>query len=250
MSAIFTGKNLVHLDRVTSTNSVLSELLSNSKPLEEGSVILADEQTQGRGQQGSFWEASPHKNITLSLLYRPEFLTIEMQFYLSIAVSLGISDFLEEVMQQKSHIKWPNDVYFGNHKIAGILIENTLMNSHLKTSVIGIGINVNQVEFNSDAPNPCSMRSISGKEFSIPELLPMLFHQLEIHYLQLKAGKYEFLKESYFEKLYRYEADSYYSINGKIKKGEIVDIETSGRLILLVDGIRKSFDNKEIEFIL
>lgn len=250
MSALFTGKNLVHFDRVTSTNNVLSEMLSNSKPLEEGSVILADEQSQGRGQQGSFWEASPHKNITLSLLYRPEFLTIEMQFYLSIAISLGISNFLEEVLQQTSHIKWPNDIYFGNHKIAGILIENTLMNSHLKTSIIGIGLNVNQVDFMSDAPNPCSMKGISGLDYSISDLLPKLFHHLEIYYLLLKAGKYEFLKEEYLSKLFRYEVDSYYSINSQIKKGKIIDIETSGRLVLDVDNVRKSFDTKEIEFIL
>ena len=143
MSALFTGKNLVHFDRVSSTNNVLSDMLSNSKPLEEGSVIMADEQSNGKGQQGAFWEYEPHKNITLSLLYRPDFLTIEDQFYLSIAISLGISDFLEEALQQKSHIKWPNDIYFAHYKIAGILIENTLMGSHLKTSIIGIGLNVN-----------------------------------------------------------------------------------------------------------
>lgn len=250
MSALFTGKNLVHFDRVSSTNTVLSEMLSNSKPLDEGSVILADEQSQGRGQQGSFWEASPHKNITLSLLYKPDFLTIEKQFYLSIAVSLGISDFLEEALQQKSQIKWPNDVYFGNYKIAGILIENTLMNNHLRTSIIGIGLNVNQVDFQSDAPNPCSMKSISGKDYTIAELLPSLFQHIEIHYLQLKAGKYEFLKEAYLSKLYRFEEEYLYMIDGEKTKGKIIDIETSGRLVLLVNNVRKSFDTKEIEFIL
>ena len=250
MSALFTGKNIVHFDRVSSTNTVLSEMLSNTTPLADGSVILADEQSQGRGQQGSFWEASPHKNITLSLLYRPEFLTIEKQFYLSIAVSLGISDFLDEQLQQKSQIKWPNDIYFGNYKIAGILIENTLMNSHLRTSIIGIGLNVNQVEFKSDAPNPCSMKSISGIEYDIKALLPSLFHHIEIHYLQLKAGKFDFLKEAYLSKLYLYEQEHEYLIEGEIKKGKIIDIETSGRLVMLVNNIRKSFDTKEIEFIL
>jgi len=250
MSALFTGKNIVHFDRVSSTNTILSEMLSNSKPLEEGSVILADEQIQGRGQQGSFWESSPHKNITLSLLYKPEFLTIEKQFYLSIAVSLGISDFLNEVLRQDIHIKWPNDIYIGNYKIAGILIENSLMNSHLKTSIIGIGLNVNQVEFQSDAPNPCSMKGISGKDYNQSELLPLLFHHLEIHYLQLKAGKYEFLKESFMSKLYRFEEEHSYFIDQKIKKGKIIDIETSGRLVMLVDNQKKSFDSKEIEFIL
>ncbi len=250
MSAIFTGKNLLHFDRVSSTNTVLSEMLSNSKPLDDGSVILADEQSQGRGQQGSFWEASPHKNITLSILYKPEFLTIEKQFYLSIAISLGISDFLDELLQQKSQIKWPNDIYFGNYKIAGILIENTLMNNHLRTSIIGIGLNVNQIEFQSDAPNPCSMKGISGTEFNIDALLPILFHHIEIHYLLLKAGKFDFLKEAYLSKLYRFEEEHFYIIDAERVKGKIIDIETSGRLVLIVDNIRKSFDTKEIEFIL
>ena len=250
MSALFTGKNLVHFDRVSSTNNVLSDMLSNSKPLEEGSVIMADEQSNGKGQQGAFWESEPHKNITLSLLYRPDFLTIEDQFYLSIAISLGISDFLEEALQQKSHIKWPNDIYFAHYKIAGILIENTLMGSHLKTSIIGIGLNVNQVEFKSDAPNPCSMKSIAKKDFDIPSLLPSLFQHLEWNYMLLKAKRFDYLKEKYLSKLFRYQQDCDYRIGGTVQKAKIIGLESSGRLKLMINNEVKSFDTKEIEIIL
>ncbi len=249
MSALFTGKNLVHLDRVISTNTVISEMLSNSKPLEEGAVIMADEQSQGRGQQGAFWESSPKQNITLSLLYRPEFLQIEQQFYLSIAISLGICAFLEEQLNTELKVKWPNDIYVGNEKIAGILIENTLMNNHLKTSIIGIGINVNQTHFYSTAKNPCSMKGISKTHFDIPSLLPSLFEHIEIHYLMLKAKKFEYLKECYLNKLYRYQQMSQYTIAGKPQAGKIVGIEPSGRLQVLVDNDVKSFDTKEIEFL-
>lgn len=250
MSALFTGKNLVHFDRVISTNTVLSEMLSNSKPLAEGAVIMADEQSQGRGQQGTFWESSPKQNITLSLLYRPEFLHLEQQFYLSIAISLGICAFLEEQLQTELKVKWPNDIYVGNEKIAGILIENTLMNTHLKTSIIGMGINVNQTQFQSTAKNPCSMKGISKVHYEIHSLLPSLFEHLEIHYLMLKAKKFEYLKEQYLTKLYKYQEDSNYLISGKPQWAKIVGIEPSGRLQVLVDKQVKSFDTKEIEFLL
>lgn len=250
MSAIFTGKNLVRLERVTSTNSILSEMLSNSKPLVDGSAIMADEQTQGRGQQGAFWESSPSKNITLSLLYRPEFLAIDSQFYLSIAVSLGICDMLKDELNQEVQIKWPNDIYINNKKIAGILIENTLIGNKLKTSIIGIGLNVNQTEFISNAPNPCSMKNVSGKEYNLEQITDSLFESIENWYLQLKGAKFTELKNEYLKKLFRYKQEGYYKIDGHIVKAEIVDIDTSGRLVILVNNEIKTFDTKEIEFIL
>jgi BirA family biotin operon repressor/biotin-[acetyl-CoA-carboxylase] ligase len=249
MSAIFTGKNILHFDRVTSTNNVLSEMLSNSKPLADGSVIMADEQSQGRGQFGTFWESSPGKNITLSILYKPEFLAIDKQFYLSMAISIGICNFLMDVLNTDVHIKWPNDLYVGNTKIAGILIENSLINNHLKTSVIGIGINVNQDIFHSDAPNPCSMKIVTGKEYNINELLPRLFEQIEIQYLNLKASKLAYLKEQYIAKLYRFNKEAFYKINGKLMKCKISDIEESGKIVLLSDEGLLKCDTKEIEFI-
>lgn len=250
MSALFTGKNLIRLEQVSSTNSVLSEMLSNSKPLADGSVIMADEQLNGKGQQGSFWEASPGKNITLSLLYYPNFLTIDKQFYLSMAISLGVLDFLEELSIADISIKWPNDLYVKKNKIAGILIENSLMGNYLKSSIIGIGLNVNQEKFYSDAPNPISIKQITGLNYDLNQIIPKLFHFIEIHYLQLKAGKFEFLKESYLSSLFRFNTLGSYKSNNVVFQGKIIDIETSGRLVLDVDNHKKSFDTKEIEFLL
>lgn len=250
MSALFTGKNIIHFDRVSSTNNTLSEMLSNSKPLQEGSVILADEQSHGRGQHGTFWESAPAQNITLSILFYPEFLTIEKQFYLSMALSLGICDFLQAELQDDVQIKWPNDIYVGKQKIAGILIENSLINNRLKTSIIGIGLNVNQKVFNSDAPNPVSMSLLSNITYDIKELLPKLFHHLEIYYLQLKAGRYEYIKEKYLSKLFRYQETYLFNIDDNIVSAKIVDIELSGRLVLMINNERKSYDTKEIRFIL
>lgn len=250
MSAIFTGKNIIYLDRVSSTNNVLSEMLSNSKPLADGSVIMAEEQSHGRGQHGTFWEASPGKNITISILYKPEFLTIDRQFYLSMAISLGISSFLEEELKQNVEIKWPNDIYVANRKIAGVLIENALINNHLKTSIIGIGLNVNQEIFHSGAPNPCSMKQLTGVAYNVKELVQRLFHHIEINYLNLKAGKYDYIRENYLAKLYKYQVEANYLLGDKPVKAKIIDLETSGRLVLLVDNERISVDTKEIEFTL
>lgn len=248
MSAIFTGKNLLHFNRVTSTNNVLSEMLSNSKPLAEGSVILAGEQTEGRGQMGSRWEAEPGKNISLSLLYRPEFLAVDKQFYLSMAISLGICNFLEAELNKPILVKWPNDIYVEGKKIAGILIENSLMANHLKTSIIGIGLNVNQVIFSDLAANAVSMKQLSGIEYSIHALLDTLFDSIEYWYLRLKAGETEQLKEQYLRKLMNYQREASYKISGMERKCKISNIEEGGRLVLLCDNELMVCDTKEIEF--
>ncbi len=248
MSAIFTGKNLLHFDRVTSTNNVLLEMLSNSKPLAEGSVIMAVEQTAGRGQMGNHWESEPGKNICLSLLYKPEFLAIDKQFYLSMAVSLGICNFLEAELNTKIEVKWPNDIYIDGKKIAGILIENSLMANHLKTSIIGIGLNVNQVFFSDLANNAVSMKQISGIEYSINALVARLFDFLEYWYLMLKNNKTEQIKNEYVSKLMFYNTETNYKIGGKEMKCKISDIEEGGRLVLLCDDELIKCDTKEIEF--
>lgn len=248
MSAIFTGKNLLHFNRVTSTNNVLSEMLSNSKPLAEGSVIMAVEQTAGRGQMGSHWESEAGKNISLSLLYRPEFLAIDKQFYLSMAISLGICNFLEAELNSTVQVKWPNDIYVDGKKMAGILIENSLMANHLKTSIIGIGLNVNQTVFSKNASNAVSMKQITGIEYSINGLLEALFTSIENWYLMLKAGKTEHLKKEYLRKLMYYNAEAYYKIGGKEMKCKISNIEEGGRLVLLCDNELIKCDTKEIEF--
>jgi BirA family biotin operon repressor/biotin-[acetyl-CoA-carboxylase] ligase len=250
MPAHFTGKNFILLDRVSSTNSYVQELLSKSTPLEEGSVIMAVEQSAGRGQMGNFWEAETGKNLTFSILYKPDSLAIEDQFYLSMAISLGICDFLEKQLSHEFTIKWPNDIYYNHHKIAGILIENTLQGDKIKNSVIGIGLNVNQLHFESEAPNPISMKHISNKDYVLEELLFNLLNFIEYYYLALKSNKTEYLKERYLSKLLFYgQYHSYKTINGIID-AKIIDIGPYGKLCLESASGINYYDIKELEFIL
>src|SRR6476659_5800909 len=142
--ALFVGQSLVKLHEVDSTNDYLKNLLSNSKPLIEGTVIMAEYQTAGRGQKGNVWKSEKGANLTFSILLRPSFFNVNQQFQFNKAVSLGISDVLIEILGKEAKIKWPNDVYFNNQKLGGILIENTIKGNFLKESIVGIGLNANK----------------------------------------------------------------------------------------------------------
>lgn len=131
---------------------------------------MAREQTAGRGQRGNSWEAEPGKNITLSLILRPEQLPAMRQFELSEAVALAVADTVESLGIGHVAVKWPNDIYVGDRKIAGILIENTLSGNLISRSIVGIGLNVNQREFHSDAPNPVSALQLTGREHNVEDL--------------------------------------------------------------------------------
>ena len=149
MKALYTGKNIIHLKEVHSTNRYTAEMLSNSVPIADGSVIMADFQTAGKGQLAAIWESMPKENLLLSVYYRPHFLKIADQFMLSIAISLAICDFLKKYIENVT-IKWPNDIYVGDQKIAGILIENSVQQDVIKNSIIGIGLNINQKDLFPD----------------------------------------------------------------------------------------------------
>lgn len=250
MPAHFTGKNFIVLDRVSSTNSYVQELLSKSTPLEEGSVIMAVEQIAGRGQIGNFWESEPGKNLTFSILYKPDSLAIEDQFYLSMSVSLGICDFLEKQLSHEIMIKWPNDIYYNHQKIAGILIENSLQGDKIKNSVIGIGLNVNQLHFESEAPNPISMKQISSKDFELEEILFNLLSFIEYYYLALKANKTEYLKERYLNRLLFYGQERMYKTTQGLVRAKINGIGPYGKLCLESKSGINYFDIKEVEFLL
>ncbi|WP_295731122.1 biotin--[acetyl-CoA-carboxylase] ligase [uncultured Muribaculum sp.] len=161
--------HIVRLDSVPSTSSYLATV---TDALPHGAVVIAREQTAGRGQRGNSWEAEPGANLTFSLLLRPEGIRADKQFGLSEAVALGIASTLQRHLPDSEvRIKWPNDIYAGNRKICGILIENSLLGSEIRRSIAGIGINVNQTEWRSDAPNPVSMAQIAGHSFQLDGVL-------------------------------------------------------------------------------
>lgn len=153
----------IRLDSTESTNSAARDLApadaSDTTPV----VVVTDNQTAGRGRRGNTWESEPGSNLTFSLVVYPRFLAPAAQFELSMLVSLGICNALDPYTEgQWVSIKWPNDIYFGDRKIAGILIENSLGEHDIERSIIGIGLNVNQTEFKSDAPNPISLTHVTG----------------------------------------------------------------------------------------
>jgi BirA family biotin operon repressor/biotin-[acetyl-CoA-carboxylase] ligase len=193
--------NIIPIETVDSTNTYLKEL-SHKQALEEGTVVAARNQTAGKGQRGNAWEAEAGKNITCSMLLYPSFLPVQRYFLLSEVISLGVKETLDAYIDGIT-VKWPNDIYHNEHKIAGILIENELAGSELSLSVAGIGVNINQERFLSNAPNPVSLKQITGREWDIEAILTELVRNILYHYEQLKNGQTETLIRMYHEALYR-----------------------------------------------
>lgn len=156
------------IDEANSTNSLLA---AQCGILPHGAVIAARVQTAGRGQRGNTWESEPDANLTFSMLLRPRTILAARQFELSMLVALGVCDALAEASGETFSVKWPNDIYYGDKKICGILIENSLEGVRIGRSIAGIGINVNQRQFVSDAPNPISLSSITGRDYDLASLL-------------------------------------------------------------------------------
>lgn len=236
MSTLFTGANIVQLPSVDSTNNYALQLLKDGKCF-EGTIVWALKQTEGRGQRGKQWNTKAGENLTFSVIYLPAFLAVNCQFRLSQAISLAVADFLEALfsdIKEKSgiKIKWPNDIYIDNRKIVGILIENSVQQSNLSSSVIGIGINVNQTEFPENLPNPTSLKLELGSDFDLKELLDDLCKNLEARYLQLKANNWDKLETDYLELLYRLNEESKFIYKGEETSATIKGITPEGLLIL------------------
>lgn len=243
---ILIGKKVLWYEELDSTNNLASALLDND--CEEGTVVTTDFQTRGRGQQTKGWESEPKKNLMFTVIFKPHFLKVEDQFLLSKVVSLGVVDFLAQ-HGLNAQIKWPNDIYIGDKKITGILIEHNIMGSTISDSIAGIGININQTEFLSDAPNPTSIAIETGKNLNIEQSLADVLKCIERRYLDLKDGKNSNIEQHYFNKLYRLNRFYPYNRNGIIFNAKIVGIKNTGELVLENErGKQESFAFKEISF--
>jgi len=253
MNTLFTGQKIICLERTDSTNSYLTRL-SAKKKLPEGTVIITQNQEQGRGQREAIWESDAGKNLTLSILLHPTFLKPDEQFILNKVVSLGVIEFIlkhtSSLSQEwKATIKWPNDIYIGNKKVAGILIENSVSGNKLQQSIIGIGINVNQEKFSAELPNATSLKIIFGKEFDLEDNLEQLCSCIESRYLQLKANHFEKINEDYLQNLYRFDEWANFNSKGEIIKARITGITKIGKLVLgKENGEKFECDFKEVEF--
>ncbi len=217
----------------------------------EGDVILAQCQTAGRGQRGHTWESRQGENLTFSLLLEPTFLPPQEQFLISECVALGLCDALLHYGIE-ARIKWTNDIYVGDRKLAGILIEHKLQGSALARTVVGIGLNVNQREFSRDLPNPISMVQTAGREFDREQVLDRVAASLMARYGQLRDGEAEELQAEYHRKLYRLGEEHWYVLpDGERFRGTIRGVESSGTLRIETEGgEERKFLFKEVEFLI
>ena len=217
----------------------------------EGDIILAQCQTAGRGQRGHTWESREGENLTFSLLLEPQFLPPSEQFLISECVALGVCDALLHYGIE-AQIKWTNDIYIGDRKLAGILIEHKLQGSALARTVAGIGLNVNQKAFSDDLPNPISMAQATGREFDREEVLQTVATSLMARYEQLREGGAKELQADYHQRLYRLGQEHCYALpDGSRFRGIIRGVEPTGALRIENErGELLSFLFKEVEFVI
>lgn len=215
-----------------------------------GDAVIAKEQTAGRGQRGNKWSSKPGENLTFSLVWEPTFLEAKRQFLLSEAVALALTDTLKEY-EIKSKIKWTNDIYVGRKKICGILIEHDLgVEGKLARTIVGIGLNINQKEFEEWVPNPASMATVTGKTFDVGEVFQRLYDRLEERYKQLESAPEELEKE-YDALLFRKgEVATYRLPGGRTFEGVILGVKHSGELLVESEGMVVPYLFKEIEFVI
>lgn len=248
-SGLFVGHNLINLKEVDSTNTFLKDAVSKSTPLMDGTVIMADTQFAGRGQSANSWQSEAGKNLTFSILLNPSFLPVESQFGLNKAISIALNDVLRKYIGDGVYIKWPNDIYIHKNKIGGILIENIIQGTKIKHAIIGIGLNVNQVNFADNLKNVTSLKQELHQDYHLMGLLGEICSAIEARYLQLKSGLLKNINEEYLNRLYLKGEIASFKFNGSIEKGKIIGITEIGQLILETEGQIKYFNNKEIEFI-
>lgn len=237
---------IYHFDILSSTNDEIT-----CPGYTEGDIVHAEEQSAGRGQRGHTWESEKGKNATFSMLFQPQFLAPEKQFLLSEVVALALTDTLAKY-GIAAKIKWTNDIYVGDHKIAGILIEHKLVGRVIDRTIAGIGLNINQTDFSADLPNPISMAIVKGQEFNRQEVLQKIADNAMYRYEQLRSGLTEDIQADYHSLLYRrYEPHWYILPDGERMLGTIMGVEPTGALIVDDEsGCRRTFLFKEIEFVL
>jgi len=227
----------MYIARTHSTNSLMKELIAKGQ---EPRFIYAGYQTAGRGQTGNSWESEEGKNLLCSILLPPD----KDLYFLNIAVGVAILRTISELGISELGIKWPNDIYYKDKKLAGILVENAIIGSEVKYSIAGVGLNVNQTEFRSDAPNPVSLKQITGRDYNIDELMQRLYEEVQ-----------RVLKEDVWSeyKAHLYRKEGFWSFEDKngCFEARIEDVLPMGEIVLCdKDGQSRTYGFKQIRYIL
>jgi BirA family biotin operon repressor/biotin-[acetyl-CoA-carboxylase] ligase len=243
------GSKILFFESLPSTNNKAIQLLRYND-LPEGAIIFTNYQSAGRGQPGNKWESEGGKNLLISVVLYPTMINPPRQFLISMTISLGICDFLKRYIPD-CKIKWPNDIYVNNDKIAGILIENTILEDKIENTIAGAGININQDKFLSDAPNPVSLRLLTGLNFDLGNCLNQIASDLDRRYSQLISEKFAVITQEYVYQLFRFNEWSNYRDKSGIFTGRIISVADYGRLQIERQGGGKSeYSFKEVDFVL
>ncbi len=227
-------------DSLPSTNDYLKSICSTTENTPEGTVIWALEQTAGRGQHQNQWRSETGKNLTLSILLKPASLKAIEAFRLSKTIAVAVLDTVHHFIQKKVSIKWPNDIYVDQSKIAGILIENSIQGEFVKQSIIGIGLNINQESFLSENL-PTSILNCSGQEFPLQEVANHLLARISKRYLELQLGNFKTVDSNYFQHLYKVHETQVFFIDGEKETCTIKGIHADGTIELIVNNQIKTY---------
>lgn len=236
------------LDTVDSTNNYAMARVQAGMA-GHGMAWFANEQTAGKGQRGKGWETEPGRNIAMSLVLQPEFLDTKQQFYLSAAVALACFDFFSAYAGDETKIKWPNDLFWRDRKAGGVLIENVFHGKKWKWAIIGIGININQVNFDRSIKNPVSLKQITGKEFDAVLLAKELYILLMKKMSELNTRSPEKILEDYNKHLYKLNKNVLLKKEDASFETVIKAVSPEGKL-LTVDATDRQFDFGEVEWVL
>ena len=243
------------LQTVHSTNSFLRELNGGDASFDM-ELATTEFQTAGRGQKGNSWESEKSKNLLFSILLHPVYVQPSKQFCISEAIALAVVKSLKEIVAEESvakdfTVKWPNDIYWKNKKIAGILIENELFGSTIRDCIVGVGININQQIFLSDAPNPVSLYNILGVNTNVEEVLDAIIKQFVANVSMIENGQTALLHKEYMDSLFRRKGIYPYRDADSEFMATIKDVREDGRLILIdSDDKERIYEFKEVAIVL
>ena len=242
---------LLKYPTLASTNSYAHQMVANERP-EIETVIWALEQSNGRGQRDNKWLVEPGKSLTFSIIIYPHYLPVNRQFSLSQATAFAIAEVLADLIPNKNMaIKWPNDIYVGNKKIGGLLLEHSIMGSSIDYSIVGIGINVNQVTFPQSLPNPTSLTIETMNDYDLEKLLETIVRSFFSQMERVKAGLYEEIHTDYKRRLFRKEGYHLFETDNSRFTAKIADIRQTGELILeTTDGNQTAYAFKEVAYII
>jgi BirA family biotin operon repressor/biotin-[acetyl-CoA-carboxylase] ligase len=247
MTTLFLGKNIHSFSSCESTNLEAAKKIQQGNCL-EGDLFVTQNQTAGRGQRDNVWESQAKSNLTFSIVLRPNFLLISEQFYLNMAISLAIIESLRGELKDKLKVKWSNDIYYEDKKLGGVLIENNIQGAKIAYSIIGIGLNINQLVFQN--PKAISLSAITGKTYDLDKKIAQIVENIERNYIFLKQGKKDLIKTNYLAQLYWYqELHKFKNLQTQTEfEGQIIGIDKVGRLAMEVNRKVLYFNFKEIQF--